>query len=128
MKPGLGPEEVHHLRNQFQLFVSREVSDAIERALQTNAAVARLKNYSIIVARFDAHTRAQRKRKINGRSAGVKQIQRPDVDGAPREIDTGWGGGFDDHGLERFGGKEPSLTVGLLPRLSVYSRCRGFLK
>jgi hypothetical protein len=45
----------------------------------------------------DASAGAQRQRKVNGHCAGMKQIKRPNVDGATRKIDPGWGRRFNDH-------------------------------
>jgi hypothetical protein len=41
--------------------------------------------------------RAQRQRKVDGHGPRMKQIKRPDVDGAAGKIGTSWGGRFNDH-------------------------------
>ena len=38
--------------------------------------------FAIIVTSLDAHTSAQRQRKIDGRGAGVEKVERPDINGA----------------------------------------------
>src|SRR5580765_6630623 len=99
MKAGFRTKEVNHLRNQLQLFVAREICNRIDRAFESNAAIARLENDALVGARFNAHARAQRKRKIYGRRAGMKKIQRPDVNRAACQIDARRSRGFDNHQL-----------------------------
>jgi hypothetical protein len=50
-----------------------------------------------IVARFDVRVGAQADRRIQRERAIVKQVERPDVDGATGEIDPCRSGGNDPH-------------------------------
>ena len=88
MKAGFRPEEVDHLRDQLEFFVARQIVDLIDGSLDQNLSISRFQDDVPVTARFDAHARAQRKREIDGRRAGMKQIQRPDVNGAARQIAT----------------------------------------
>ena len=71
-----------HLRNQFEPRITCEFVYAIDCGFEAHAAVARLQNDAIIVTSLDAQTGPQRKRKIDGRGAGVEQVKRPDINGA----------------------------------------------
>ena len=97
MKTALGPEEVDHLRNQFEPFVVRQLIHPIESRFETDSAIARLQDQAIIVARFDARVRAQREGKVDGHGAGMEQVEGPDVDGAAGKIGAGRSRRFNDH-------------------------------
>ena len=87
--PGFGAEEFG--------FTQKQLVQAIESCFKPDPAILRFQNYAIVVAGFDPHVRAQRECKINGHGARMKQIKRPDVDGAAGQIGAGWGRRFDDH-------------------------------
>src|SRR5438128_314517 len=99
MKPRLGTEEVNHFRNELQPSIACQLVNAIEGGFDADATIARRQSDAIVVAGFNAHTRAQRQGEVDRGRTGMKKIERPDIDGAAGEIDAGWGRRFNDHFL-----------------------------
>ena len=97
VKAGLGLEEVDELRDEFQPLLARELFDVGEARLEGDAAVARLKDDLVVGARLDAAARVERDGEVDGGRAGVEEVERPDVDGAPGQVYPRRGGCFDDH-------------------------------
>ena len=97
MKTNFWSKEVDHLGHEFELLIIRQIVDPIDRRFDPHAAVARFENDSLVVKGFDAGARAQRQGEIDGRCAGVKKVERPDINGAAGEVGASWCRRFDDH-------------------------------
>src|SRR5690242_6452968 len=100
MKTDLGTKKVDHLRNQLEPGIVREFIDTIDCGFNATPAITGFQNDPLVVASFEAHARAQREREIDGRSARVKKIKRPDINSAAGQVDARWGRGFDNHEIQ----------------------------
>src|SRR5690349_12001879 len=82
-------EKMDQLGNELETFFEQQVFQRGEGRLERNLPITRLENDAAVVSRLDAAARVERKSKIYCRGAGMKKIERPDVNGAARKVDTG---------------------------------------
>ena len=70
----------------------REISGAVElrpmSRVNLPASINRTKDDPAVGSRFDFHVCTQADRRVQGRGAFMKYIERPDVDRAAREVDA----------------------------------------
>ena len=86
-----------------QVREQRQLPAAVElrpvACLNRSSRIHRLQRHAAIVARLDRGMRPQADGGVQRERAVVKEVQRPDVDGAAREIDARRRGGNDPHSL-----------------------------
>jgi hypothetical protein len=90
MKSGGGFEKVYQLGNQLQALLACQVFDGRQLCFKRYFAIARLQHNATVLAGLYRAMSAQRGGEVDRGGAGMKEIQRPDVDGAAGEIDTSW--------------------------------------
>src|SRR5688572_2474987 len=62
-----------------------------------DTSVDRCNDDPVVISRRDSGARTEADRRVNRLRARVKEIERPDVERASREIDAGGSGGLDRH-------------------------------
>ena len=101
MKADCGLEEMHQLRDQLKPFFAYQIGNAGQIRLKRQPAVARFKDHAVIVARLNAATCIQRDAEVHRRRAGMKQVQRPNINRPARQINPRRRNGLDKHNDER---------------------------
>ena len=111
MEPASGLIKMNELGNQLQPLFVCQLADRGDACFKTHLAVARFKNDAIVVASLDATVRPQRDGKVHGGSPGMKEVKRPNIYGAPGQVNAGRGGRFNNHSI--LSGKFPGVSFGL---------------